>query len=157
LYVYPYPHCPRISSRPEADNALPGSVRKSTTRPTISTARSHRILQEQFTLRSREVLFRMELSEVEVYEGVVHLHLRESVEDGRHLTHTASSRSGTQDGHEKYTRARPFSFTCLPSILRSLDIFFLVHHGHSDRPIWTGANRPIDERNNQAATIESVF
>jgi hypothetical protein len=38
VYVYPYPHCPRLSSRPEADKALPGSVRKSTTRPTISAA-----------------------------------------------------------------------------------------------------------------------
>jgi hypothetical protein len=33
----------------------------------------------------------MELSEVEVYEGVVPLHPRESVEGRRHPTHTVSS------------------------------------------------------------------
>ena len=42
-------------------------------------------------------------------EGVVPLLLRESLEDGRHLTHTVSGGSGDQDGHEKYTGARSFS------------------------------------------------
>lgn len=47
----------------------------------------------------------MELSDIEVYNVVFSLHLRESLEDGRHLTYTVSGRSGDKDGHEKYTGA----------------------------------------------------
>ena len=61
----------------------------------------------------------MELSDIEVQEVVVPLHLRESLEDGRRPTHTVSGRSGDQDGHEKCTRAPSFS-PSLPSDVRSL-------------------------------------
>jgi hypothetical protein len=61
----------------------------------------------------------MELSEIEVHEVVVPLHLRESVEDGRHPIYTASSQSGNQDGHEKMYVST--FFPCLPSILCSQD------------------------------------
>jgi hypothetical protein len=55
----------------------------------------------------------MELSDIEVYDGVVSLHLRESLEDGRHLTCTVSGRSVDQDGHEKCTGAySSFSHVC---------------------------------------------
>ena len=36
VYVSPNPRCPRLSSWAEANKTLPGSVRKSTTSPTIS-------------------------------------------------------------------------------------------------------------------------
>jgi hypothetical protein len=57
-------------------------------------------------------------------EGVVPLHLRESLEDGRHPTHMVSGGSGDQDGHEKCTGAGSFSVLVCLSIVRSLTFFF---------------------------------
>jgi hypothetical protein len=55
----------------------------------------------------------MELSDIEAYDGVVSLLLRESLEDECHPKHTVSSRSGDQDGHEKCTGAHSsFSHVC---------------------------------------------
>jgi hypothetical protein len=42
----------------------------------------------------------MEMSDIEVLEVVVPLHLRENVEDRRHPIYTTSSRFGNQDGHK---------------------------------------------------------
>ena len=57
-------------------------------------------------------------------EGVVPLHLRESLEDGRYSAHTVSGGSGDQDGHEKCTGAGSYSVLVLLSIVRILTIFF---------------------------------
>jgi hypothetical protein len=45
----------------------------------------------------------MDLSGIEVNDGVVALHLREGLEDGRYQIHTLPCGSKHQDGHEKCT------------------------------------------------------
>jgi len=58
-------------------------------------------MQELFTLRSREVVFRMELSGLKVYDSGVPLHLRKNLVDGYRLIHLVSGRSGDQNGYKK--------------------------------------------------------
>jgi hypothetical protein len=72
----------------------------------------------------------MELSEIEVHEVVVPLHLRESVEDGRHPIYTASSQSGNQENVREHILSMPAFHSLLTGF------FFLVYHEHSDRPVW---------------------
>lgn len=63
-------------------------------------------MQEPSTLPSRQVVFRMELSNLEDGLVDVPLHLRKSLEDGCHSIHTVSGGFDDQDGHEKCTRTR---------------------------------------------------
>jgi hypothetical protein len=132
-------HHPRPFSWAEANIALSGSVRKSTTSPTISAL----LIPSKFArnlhyevVRSFIYIYRMELLDIEVYDVVVPLHLHESLEDGPHPIHTVSGRSGDQGTKKMYT-ATFFFVPWLPSILCSPEIFFIVHRGHLDRPIST--------------------
>jgi hypothetical protein len=78
----------------------------------------------------------MELSDVGVYDVIVSVHLRESLEDERHPTYTVSGRSGNQDGHEKRTEA--YSSFCLGDVSLAASIrtrcfanpFTLTRHVH---------------------------
>ena len=74
-------------------------------------------------------------------EGVVPLHLRESLEDGRHSTYTVSGGSGDQDGHEKCTGAGSYSVLVRLSIVRTLTIFFHRNMKKST-PTWRKGLKP---------------
>ncbi len=63
-------------------------------------SRSGQSLQEPFKLRGRQLLLRMELSDLEFHHRVVHHYLRKSLEDSCHPERTICGGSGDQDGHE---------------------------------------------------------
>jgi len=96
------------------------------------------MLQEPSTLRSRQVIFRMELSNLE--DGIVDapVQLRKILEDGCHSIHTVPGGFDDQDGHEKCTRSRLF-----------LDIFafhrpLTKHFFHISSSINLNSSKPDD-------------